>query len=356
MVWNPVPAGRTFWLICTALLAGCQEQEPIRHYRAPKESKIEPPAMRLLAVMVPRGEEVWFFKFLDSQKEVSKHEAEFDALIQSVRFKDQGENSLDFIVPPGWRRQSGPRPRYATVRLGPKGEGQEITITKLGAEASDVRQNVDRWRDQLGLPPLDDEAYRKLRDNIKVDGLAATRLDVVGVLRRDAAAMKGKPPREMPANSPKRDALPFRYQSPEGWEAQPPIDKAGVHIPLVLRVRGDGQEAEMTGMSLPGDGGGLAMNVNRWRRQVGLAPASEAEIRREARNLKAADQPAVYVDLSGPGAGAARRTLGVLLPHGGNTWFFTLKGPPELVGKEQAHFEAFIASIRFDGEAGAAHE
>ncbi len=35
---------------------------------------------------------------------------------------------------------------YATLRLGPKGGSLEITITKLGKEAADVRQNVDRWR------------------------------------------------------------------------------------------------------------------------------------------------------------------------------------------------------------------
>jgi hypothetical protein len=48
--------------------------------------------------------------------------------------------------------------------------------------------------------------------------------------------------------------------------------------------------------------------------------------------------------------------LGAFVPHGRETWFFTLKGPPELVGKEQAHFEAFLASIQFEGGSGAAHE
>ena len=33
-----------------------------------------------------------------------------------------------------------------------------------------------------------------------------------------------------------------------------------------------------------------------------------------------------------------------------------MKGPPELVGKQQAAFEAFVKSIRFADGGGAAHE
>lgn len=341
------------WIVCIALVStGCQEQESIRHYLAPKESMPEPPAMRLLAVMVPHGKDVWFFKLLGAEKEVAKHEADFDAFVRSVCFKDDEETPLVWETPPNWRRQLGPRPRYATLRLGRKGEGLEITITKLGAEAADVRQNVDRWRDQLSLPPLDDEAFRKLKDNITVDGVRAVRVDVVGIVKEQAAPMKGHPPQQRP----KREAFPFKYTTPNGWEVQPPLDKQGVYIPLVFRIQANGGEAEMTAMSLPGDGGGLQPNVNRWRMQAGLGPLGEAQLRREARALKVGDKQAVYVDLSGPGAGAAKRILGVLLPHDGETWFFTLKGPPDLVGKEQSHFEAFITSLRFDGKPGAAHE
>jgi hypothetical protein len=344
---------RCFWIVCAVLIAaGCQEQESVRHYLAPKESIPAPPAMRLLAVMVPRGQEVWFFKFLASEKAVAKHEADFDAFVHSVRFKEQEGAVLDFLVPPGWRRQPGPRPRYATLRQGPKNEGLEITITKLGPEAADVRANVDRWRDQLNLPPLDDDAFGKLRNNTTVDGSPATRVDLVGVLREDAAGRKGHPPRERA----KREAVPFQYKTPDGWEARPPLEKQNISIPLVFRIRANGEEAEMTALSLPGDGGGLEMNVNRWRRQVGLASRDQAEIRREARTLKVGDKQAVYVDLSGPGTGAAKRILGALLPLDRETWFFTLKGPPQLVAKEQEHFEAFITSLQWEGQAGAAHE
>jgi hypothetical protein len=350
MAWKPFLSHCRLWLLCAVVvLSGCREQESIRHYLAPKDTMPEPPAKRMLAVMVPRAKEAWFFKILGVEKEVTKHEADFDALIRSVRFEDKGETPITFETPPQWRRKSGPRPRYATLMLGPKGEGLEITITKLGPESSDVRQNVDRWRNQLGLPPLDDETFRKLHNNIKVDGIPATRVDWVGVFQEEAM------PKQMPPQRARRDALPFRYTTPEGWEARPPMEKQGVSLPLVFRLRGNGQEAEMTAMALPEDGGGVALNVNRWRGQVGLAPIDGTQIEREARALKVAEKQAVYVDLSGTGA-TAKRILGVILPLGRETWFFTLKGSAELVGKEQSHFEAFLTSLRLNGEAGAAHE
>jgi len=280
---------------------------------------------------------------------VSEHEEDFDAFVRSVRFQDQEEKPPTWTAPPGWQRRTGPPPRYATLRFGPKSKGLEITITKLGPEASNVRQNVDRWRDQLGLEPLNDEQFRALLNNGEMDGAKATRVDLIGVIKQEAAPKMGRPPGQ-------GERLPFHYTTPDGWEVRPPTDKQGVSIPLVFRIKADGSEAEATAMSLPGNGGGLELNVNRWRRQVGLAPASEEQIRRDARSLKAGDAEAVYVDLDGLGLGGRKRILAAILPHGKKeTWFFTLKGPSELVEREKSRFEAFVKSIRFDG-AGAAHE
>lgn len=353
MAWKPFGSRLLLYLALLAL-AGCREQEQIHHYLAPKESLPEPPARRMLAVMVPHGKDVWFFKFDGLNKEVSEHEADFDAFVRSIHFKDQEETPLTWTTPPGWQRRAGPPPRYATLRRGPKGRGLEITITKLGPEAADVRQNIDRWRGQLGLEPLNDEEFRKLVNNTEVDGAKATRVDFLAALKKEAAPKMGPRPQGGPKVA---DPVPFRYVTPDGWEVRPPIDKQGVHIPLVFRVTANGGEAEATAMPLPDNGGGLAFNVNRWRRQVGLPPVADEQIRRDARSLKVGDTEAVSVDLSGPGLDAPKRILGILLPHGKKeTWFFTLKGPPDLVGKEQSHFEAFVKSVRFDGEAGAAHE
>ena len=39
----------------------------------------------------------------------------------------------------------------------------------------------------------------------------------------------------------------------------------------------------------------------------------------------------------------------MILPRGEQTWFFTIKGPADLVEKQKSAFEAFVKSVRFDG-------
>ena len=38
----------------------------------------------------------------------------------------------------------------------------------------------------------------------------------------------------------------------------------------------------------------------------------------------------------------------VAVPQGGQTWFLKMKGPAELVGRQQGNFEAFAKSVRFE--------
>lgn len=348
MDWKLSGGSRLLFFLVLLALIGCREQEQIRYYLAPKESVPEAPARRMLAVMASHGQDVWFFKFDGRKKDVSEHEADFDAFVRTVRFQDREDAPLTWTNPPGWRRRTGPRPRFATLYTGPKSKRVEITITRLGPEAADVRPNLDRWRGQLGLGPLSDAEFGQLVNNSQVDGVKATRVDFVGALKENAAPMMARPLQQRP----KADQPPLKFTTPDGWEARPPTQKQGIPIPVVFRISANSGEAEATAMPLPRDGGGVSFNVNRWRRQAGLPSLGEVEIRRALHSLKVADKEAVYVDLSG----AEKRILGVILPHGRETWFFTLKGPPELVGEEKSHFEAFVASVRFDGQTGAAHE
>ena len=59
-----------------------------------------------------------------------------------------------------------------------------------------------------------------------------------------------------------------------------------------------------------------------------------------------------YADLTGPESAGGSRILAVMVPRGDMTWFFKMRGPADLVGREKAAFEAFIGSVRFAGEEG----
>ena len=103
-------------------------------------------------------------------------------------------------------------------------------------------------------------------------------------------------------------------------------------------------------------GGSLDANVNRWRGQMGLEPATEAEIAAlTTRPLFGI--PAYIVDVTGAfkGMGAAEaqadyRLLGLILPVGqtGQSLFVKMIGPQQLVADNESNFHAFCDSLRIN--------
>lgn len=338
---------RCFWIVCVSLVAvGCQEQEQIRSYDVPKEAVVVGAAVerqRLLAVMVPREQHVWFFKLMGPGQAVSEAAPAFDRFLDSVHFTDQEREPVQWNVPEGWKSIPGAGEVYGRLRQEGKEPALEITITRLPPGAKDPRANINRWRGQLGLGPIGEDEVKKLIGNAKVDGIEGTRVDFTGGARKRGGPAFAR-------------ARPFQFTKPESWEERPPDNRQGISRPAVFLVRDGEHLAEVSVVPLAGDGGGAAANVNRWRRQLGLDPLGDAEIQKELRNLDVAGGKAPYVDLIGRDPTGPKRILGAWIAHGGRTWFIKMMGSPELVGKQQAGFEAFVQSIRFPDGEGAAHE
>jgi hypothetical protein len=344
MAWKLDLARHSFWLVCAALvLSGCQEQEPIREYTVPKE-----PPVRLLAVMAPRADRTWFFKLMGPEPEVAKHVQAFDAFIASVRFSKEG--AIEWTVPEEWSEEHSDQRFEAVIRFAGKGMPLPITITQLGGpQAKDVRANLNRWRRQLGLDEIGEDELRKLDGNIQVDGLPATRVDFTGP-SKGARRANSAP---LAAPSLRR---PFTFTKPDDWQEQPAAAVAGIRREAVFRVGQGERFAQTTVLRLGGDGGGSLQNVNRWRRELGLQPATDEQLRRDLRSLDSASGPMNYVELTGRVQGEERTTLAAWIAHGGQTWFITMKGPADLVRTQKSAFEAFVQSFRFESGRGEAHE
>jgi hypothetical protein len=351
MAWKSRRTSRALWLIWAALfLSGCQEQEMIRSYTVSKESFDFGPSaakQRMLAVMVPQEKEVWFFKLMGPEQAVGEQVTAFDRFVDSVRFTKDDKEPLKFSVPDGWKKLAGDELFYARVRQEGKELPLEITISKLPKRVNYAQSNIDRWRGQLGLGPISDIDLNKLVGNIKVDDVESTRVDFVGKSKKPAGGG--------PAPTVGR-GKPFRYDKPADWEEGRADMKQGVYRPAVFIVRDGDHLAEVSVVPLAGQGGGARANVNRWRMQLGLDPIGDEQLQQDLRKLPVEDANAPYIDLTGRGPTGPQRILGAWLVHGGRTWFITMKGSPELVGKQQAAFEAFVKSIRFGDGQGAAHE
>jgi hypothetical protein len=166
---------------------------------------------------------------------------------------------------------------------------------------------------------------------------------------------KETPPESNPQQAAKTGAAPapVHWTAPSGWEEQP---ASGFRKGSFL-VRGDdGKTADVSVISFPEAAGGLMANVNRWRDQLKLAPISnEAEA---GTPMPVGGHDMFFVDLVseqpiGPD-GSKSRILGGIFPANGETWFFKMIGPDELVASQRDAFKQFLESVHVAEEATAA--
>ena len=170
--------GLIFCGIGLLALAGCQDDK-ITHSIVPRAS--EPEKTRLLGVIYPRGDQTWFFKLTGPESAVNDVTEPFNAFMNSVRFTEKAKAPVTWTLPEGWKEEKGPEPRYATLHLGPKEKPIELSVTMLGKEAAAILPNVNRWRGQLGLSPVDEAGLAALTKEIKVNDGTAVFVDMTGL-------------------------------------------------------------------------------------------------------------------------------------------------------------------------------
>ena len=105
---------------------------------------------------------------------------------------------------------------------------------------------------------------------------------------------------------------------------------------------------------VPGQAGSIAANVNRWRGQLGLPPASKQEVidAVEPAPTGADGLSGMVVTLANPQASppAAQRVAWFERPDA--TWYVKATGTPDAVERETPALDAFLASLRPPGTPG----
>lgn len=341
-------------VLCLAALAGCQNDD-IHSYAAPKAATVansagpEAAAVRLLVAMMPHGEQTWFFKLSGPADAVSKRHDEFDKFIHSIRFTEAADKPLSWTLPESWKdvAQGESQFRYATIRIGTEEPPLDLTVTHLGREFGSLLANVNRWRGQIGLKSISEAELGSLTKEMKINDVAATLVDMTGTGAPAASAMTMKRPALPPGHpSGRPNQAPIEYTKPDGWTEIPSSAFGSV---LTFRVSADSKEAQVTVTPLAGPAGGLEANVNRWREQVGLALLPEDQVAKETQTLVISGANAQYADVAGPESAGARREriLGAVVPQEGQTWFFKMRGPADLIEQQKSAFEAFLRSVHF---------
>lgn len=164
-------------LFAAASVVGCGG-EGVKSYTAKRDTvatvKENTGAYRLLGAMVPADDPIWFFKLSGGTDELTKHEAGFDELVKSIRYK--GEKSVpEFDTPKDWVRGPG---RGSLVKATVKPPDSKLEVTVVPS-AGGVEGNLDRWVGMLGQPSRPDDTKRYTK-TIDAPGGPVRRVDIRG--------------------------------------------------------------------------------------------------------------------------------------------------------------------------------
>jgi hypothetical protein len=350
-------------MFALALLSGCRGQENIRVYNVPKETNEAP--------MAEAG---------------SPH----------------GGVSLPRLVwkelPPGWiqrPRASEGQMRIASFTIqGGQGHDAEVAVVALPGLGGTDLDFVNLWREQLKLTPVAAGDLGAMLSAVKIGDQSGKLFDVSGpapgegeavgerivvailervgtswffklhgegpLVAREKAAflqflegiefVEGAPSSPAPSLAASSPA-PMggsrgkpKWDVPQGWKETAPPQM--IMASFALTGEG-GASADVTVSSFPGDVGGVLANVNRWRGQLQLEGVNDAGLKDVAGSLEVTGGTAVMVDMTGTRSGKPARLIGVIVPNGGNTWFYKLLGSPLVAEKEKAAFLKFVQSVRY---------
>lgn len=145
------------------------------------------PRQRMLAAIVPHGGKTWFFKAVGPVDIVSAQKANFDAFIASLKpdvsdgaAKTQAADGAattparpavtatlaKHATPEGWTQQANTQaPRIVAFDVGPADKKAEMVVTSFAPDnAGGFRDNINRWRGQIGLEPITDPSSLKMED------------------------------------------------------------------------------------------------------------------------------------------------------------------------------------------------
>jgi hypothetical protein len=168
--------------------------------------------LRLLAAMLPQGGTTWFFKMVGDDDLVREQKSAFAAFLKSVSFAapavagtppapatptvagaspppappaadTSGKPAWD--VPSSWQEQPPTQMLVAKFAVsGEAGARVEITVSSFPGDTGGLLANVNRWRGQVGLPPVGQEALAKEVSALDVPGGQAQVTDMVGASPR----------------------------------------------------------------------------------------------------------------------------------------------------------------------------
>ncbi|MEC8389890.1 MAG: hypothetical protein VXZ49_04345, partial [Planctomycetota bacterium] len=166
------------WTGLSAAVMGCNGPEPLTPYKVAK------PRRMLVSTLVDlENNNAWFIKLDGPTTVVNRHEASFATLLDSIALTE-GSEAISWEVPAGWSESEAGPVQFAALAVDDSANPIKVTVTRLPiAPDEDVDSyllnNLNRWRRQLSLPPLDSLADAQFEER-SVDGQKLVEMSLYG--------------------------------------------------------------------------------------------------------------------------------------------------------------------------------
>jgi hypothetical protein len=157
---------------------------------------------RILGGIFPAGGETWFFKMIGPDALVESQRETFKQFLQSVHLAEgavasapapalMSANSggsdtnaptpppiaaaqgpaLQYTLPPGWQEKPLTPMRLASFKVvSPNGKETDVSVVSLPGMAGGDLANVNRWRGQVQLGPIDGDTLAKSAEHLTANG------------------------------------------------------------------------------------------------------------------------------------------------------------------------------------------
>lgn len=350
------------WLIGLAallLLVGCGEEAEIVQYdfdpRPPAELRDE---KRMLGAIIPLADRVWFIKLQADVVQVDAVDDQLQQWVSELQFIDK---EPVFNLPEGWQQRPGGTMRFATLEIPAEPLPLEVSVSFL-SKAEDwneqVAMNVNRWRGQLGLEPVETEfAGAKVLDDVSANPEEpAIWVDITGepsaAPSMDPSMLGGAaPPTGGPAaGGPPAAAAPaatgerLSYDAPSDWQ---PARVSSMRL-AAFQMGPEDRKAEITVIPAGGDVRG---NVERWIGQIrsqAVDPAEVDTVISAAQKLVVDGRESQRFIIQGDGE-PAQSIDGTVVPlDEGFHLFIKATGDSQTISQQSASIEQFLNSLKIN--------
>lgn len=158
---------------------------------------------RIIAAMTTNGSSTLFFKIRGNAALTEAQKNEFVKWVAAVCNSQPGNKpsqseamlppssnnpQIKWQLPEGWKEVPASSMRYASFSAGGNDGKIDISIVMFPGDGGSDTENVNRWRSQIGLPPMSEAAVTSQITTLKASDATFAMVDIAGANARTLAA------------------------------------------------------------------------------------------------------------------------------------------------------------------------